>query len=104
MTKNRLAVSDAAATDIVEQANWYSTQSGKALAERWERSVTSAMMRVLNRPDAGTPCEFKSSELRSLRRTAVPGFPKHLLFYRFVSGEVLVLRVVHGARDLEHLF
>jgi hypothetical protein len=33
---NRLVVSDAAAADIVEQADWYSTQSGSALAERWE--------------------------------------------------------------------
>jgi hypothetical protein len=30
--------------------------------------------------------------------------PKHLLFYRFDDDEVFVLRVVHGARDLERLF
>jgi plasmid stabilization system protein ParE len=34
----------------------------------------------------------------------IPKFPKHLLFYRFAEEEVFVLRVVHGARDLENLF
>jgi plasmid stabilization system protein ParE len=31
-------------------------------------------------------------------------FPKHLIFYQAESGEVLILRVIHGARDLESLF
>ena len=32
------------------------------------------------------------------------GISKHLLFYKFDDEEVFVLRVVHGARDLERLF
>jgi hypothetical protein len=32
--KNRLVLSDAAVADIIEQAEWYSTQSGTALAGR----------------------------------------------------------------------
>ncbi|HLX84790.1 MAG TPA: type II toxin-antitoxin system RelE/ParE family toxin [Terriglobales bacterium] len=103
MTKNRLALSDAAVVDIVEQADWYSTQSGKSLAQRWEDAVTSTIMRTLHRPNTGTRCHFQAGELHDLRRTAVSGFPKHLLFYRFDRGVVLILRVVHGARDLEGL-
>jgi plasmid stabilization system protein ParE len=99
--KHRLVFSDAVAADIVEQADWYSAQSGKALAERREDAVTSAIMRVLHRPKAGTPCQFHASELHDLRRTAIPGFPKHLFFYRFDRDEVLMVRVVRGARDLE---
>ena len=101
--KNRLVLSDAAVADIVDQAEWYSAQSGTALAGRWERAVTSAIMRVVSRPTTGVLSTFQSSELRNVRRTAIRGFPKHLLFYRFASGEVFVLRVVHGARDLERL-
>ncbi|MGO9864813.1 MAG: type II toxin-antitoxin system RelE/ParE family toxin [Terriglobales bacterium] len=103
MKKNRLVVSDAAVSDILEQAEWYSAQSGNALAGRWERAVASAILRVVSRPTTGAPCTFQSSELRDVRRTAIRGFPKHLLFYRVDSGEVFVLRVVHGARDLERL-
>ncbi|MBZ5573491.1 MAG: hypothetical protein LAO09_16610 [Acidobacteriia bacterium] len=39
-----------------------------------------------------------------MRRTPISNFPKHLLFYRFQAEEIFILRVVHGARDLERLF
>jgi len=99
----RLVLSDAAIADVVEQADWYIAQSGAALAKRWERAVTSAVLRILANPAAGTRCTFRLIELRDVRRATLPGFPKHLLFYRFRQSEVLVLRVVHGARDLENL-
>jgi toxin ParE1/3/4 len=99
----RLVLSDAAIADILEQADWYAEQSGRLLAKRWEKAATSAILRVVRRPAAGMLCTFRSSELRGVRRTTIPGFPKHLLFYRFREEEVVVLRVVHGARDLEHL-
>jgi toxin ParE1/3/4 len=98
-----LVLSDAAIADILEQAAWYEQQSGTALARRWERAVTAAVLRVLKAPETGTLCSFRSPELIGLRRKAVIGFPRHLLFYRFREGEVFILRVVHGARDLENL-
>ena len=53
MKKHRLVLSDVAAVDIVEQADWYSAQSGKALAARWGYTVTSVetfadLMRLTN--------------------------------------------------------
>lgn len=103
MKKNRVVLSDASAADIIEQADWYSARSGKALAARWEGAVTSAITRVLHRPNTGTPCHFQTVELHDLRRTAIQGFPRHPLFYRVDRDEVLIVRVVHGARDLEPL-
>jgi toxin ParE1/3/4 len=97
----RLALSDAAVVDILEQADWYTTQSGPALARRWEKAVSSAILRILKNPFSGASCAFRPSELHNVRRSTITGFPKHLLFYRFLEGELLVLRVVHGARDLE---
>lgn len=34
----------------------------------------------------------------------VRGFPTHLIFYQRQNTRIVVLRVVHGARDLESLF
>ncbi len=73
MKQPRLLVSDAAVADILEQADWYSVQSGEALAERWERAVTSSVLRIVNRPAMGTLCTFRSVELRDVRRTTIPG-------------------------------
>ncbi len=104
MKKTRLVFSDAAIADVVEQADWYITQSGTALAKRWEKAVTSAVLRILKNPAGGTRCTFRPTGLRDVRRATIGGFPKHLLFYRFQGTEVFILRVVHGARDLENLF
>jgi toxin ParE1/3/4 len=103
MKKPRLVLTDAAIADVLDQADWYLRQAGRALAQRWEKAVTSALSQVLRRPDVGSPCTFRAPELRGVRRKAIPRFPKHLLFYRFDGEEVLVLSVVHGARDLESL-
>ncbi len=104
MKKRRLVFSDAAVADILEQADWYRAQSGRTLALRWERAVASTIKSVVRRPAVGSPCAFRPVELRGIRRVLIPKFPKHLLFYRFTEAEVFVLRVVHGARDLESLF
>jgi toxin ParE1/3/4 len=101
--KAGLVLSDAAVADVLDQADWYIQQSGRTLALRWEKAVTSAISYVLRNPAAGAPCTFRSAELEGVRRAAIPRFPKHLLFYRFDGEEVLVLRIVHGARDLERL-
>jgi toxin ParE1/3/4 len=64
----------------------------------------AAISRLLSKPATGAPCKFRSPALRDVRRATIAGFPRHLLFYRFDQDEVFVLRVVHGARDLEQLF
>ena len=104
MRAPRIVFSDAAMADILEQSDWYAAKSGRNLAERWEEGVTSTLLRIARRPRVGSPCQFGAEQLRGLRRLSVAGFPKHLIFYQAREGEILVLRVVHGARDLESLF
>jgi len=99
-----IVLSDAAVNDVLEQAAWYQEQSGPKLARRWEQAVTSTLLRIAATPAAGAPCTFKAADLRGVRRIAVPRFPKHLVFYRVRSQELIILRIVHGARDLESLF
>lgn len=103
MRNRRLLFSDAAMADILEQADWYSAQSGQRLVLRWEKAVTRAVSSVFRHPATGTSCSLHSVELADVRRTSILGFPKHLLFYRFDDEEIIILRIVHGARDLERL-
>jgi toxin ParE1/3/4 len=99
-----LTFSDAAIGDILEQAEWYEEQADTRLSGRWEHAVSSVLIRLAQRPNSGTPCRFRSDSLRDIRRVPVAGFPKHLIFYRVEKGNVAILRVIHGARDLESLF
>jgi toxin ParE1/3/4 len=104
LNKVQLVLSDLAVADILEQADWYIAKSGKPLAKRWDKAVTATVLRGLKNPASGKLCSFKAPELRDVRRLPIGGFPKHLLFYRVRGSRLLVLRVVHGARDLEALF
>jgi toxin ParE1/3/4 len=100
----RLTLSEAAASDILEQADWYEAQADQKLAKRWEKGVTSTLLRISRWPRTGSPCKFKSTELNDVRRVPVAGFPRHLIFYQSYAREIVVLRIVHGARDIESLF
>jgi plasmid stabilization system protein ParE len=39
-----------------------------------------------------------------MRRVPVSGFTAYLLFYMARADGIDVVRVLHGARDIEHLF
>lgn len=104
MKPRHIVLTDAAVSDILEQAAWYEEQSGLKLARRWEQAVTSVLLRIATTPGGGAPCIFKAADLKGVRRVPVPRFPKHLVFYRVRSQELIILRIVHGARDLESLF
>ena len=100
----QLRISEAAVADILEQADWYRTRGNSALGNRWEEAVTSALLRVTRNPKSGASCRFSAKELAEVRRMIVPKFPKHLVFFQSLRDEVVILRVLHGARDLESLF
>lgn len=44
-------------------------------------------------------CRFTADVFRGTRRVPVAGFTKFLIFYQSRDGEILILRVVHGARE-----
>lgn len=104
MKRLRIRFSEAAITDIIEQSDWYWQRSGEALSARWDQEIDSVIQQILRNPEAGARCSFHSAELVRLRRASIEGFPKHLIFYRISDNEISVLRVLHGARDLEGLF
>lgn len=101
MTK--LRISEAASVSILEQADYYLQTSDVALAQRWETAVDEAVRSLLDWPERGTLCYFRSRSLTDVRWIFVSGFPKHMIFYRFLPQEdaILIVQVLHGARDLE---
>jgi plasmid stabilization system protein ParE len=98
-----LRIPEAAALSIIEQADYYLQSSDVGLAQRWEEAVDQATHSLLNSPARGAPCRFRSPALAGLRWIFVPGFPKHMVFYRFFPNEEVlrIAQVLHGARNLE---
>jgi plasmid stabilization system protein ParE len=103
MKHARLRLTDVAVSDIQEQADWYEPRSDGVVARRWENEVTAALIRIKKNPRSGAKCGFSADELQGIRRMSIAGFPRHLIFYRAEKGEIRILRVVHGTRDLESL-
>ncbi|MFZ1005480.1 MAG: type II toxin-antitoxin system RelE/ParE family toxin [Candidatus Sulfotelmatobacter sp.] len=103
MNRAELRLTDVAVSDILEQADWYEQRSDPALARRWENKVTAALIRIEKNPRSGAKCGFRAEELQGVRRMPIAGFPRHLIFYRAKAEEIKILRVVHGARDLDTL-
>ncbi len=68
MKPRQIVLTDAAVNDILEQAAWYQEQSGLKLADKWEKAVSSILLRLAANPAAGAPCSFKASELTGVRR------------------------------------
>ena len=100
-----LRISEAAARSIVEQADYYEQNANLSLAQRWEGAVDQAVNSLLSLPERGAPCCFRSPALAGLRWIFIPGFPKHMVFYRYLPQEqaILIIQVLHGARNLEIL-
>jgi plasmid stabilization system protein ParE len=103
MNRAELRLTDVAASDIQEQAGWYEQRSDHALARRWESGVTGALTRIQRNPRSCAKCAFSADELQGIRRMSIAGFPRHLIFYRAEKKEIRIIRIVHGARDLESL-
>lgn len=67
-------------------------------------AVEDSLDQLSKFPFAGRLKEFGNEELGSIRVWHVKGFENYLLFYSVGEGSVELIRVLHGARDIENLF
>ena len=58
---------------------------------------------LATQPEMGWKRRLEHPALVSARVFRVTGFEKILIFYRPVQGGIEVLRVIHGARNIEML-
>jgi plasmid stabilization system protein ParE len=98
-----LRISEAAALSIVEQADYYLEAANLDLASRWEAAVDQTIRSLLDFPERGALCRYRSPALAGIRWIFVQDFPRHMVFYRYVSQEqaVLIVQILHGTRNLE---
>jgi plasmid stabilization system protein ParE len=100
-----LRISEAAAVSIIEQADYFLQAADASLAQRWQQAVDEAVRTLLNLPERGTPCRFRSASLAGMRWISISGFPKHMILYRSDPEKqtILIVQVLHGARNLESI-
>jgi toxin ParE1/3/4 len=92
-----------AAADIESQAIWLEDNASAEVVQRFRVAVMEAVARIADTPGAGSPRHVTNQRLSGFRMWKVRGFRNHLLFY-ITSGEVPeVIRLLHGAQDVDRM-
>jgi hypothetical protein len=55
-------------------------------------------------PGIGEPFETANPLFRDLRCFPIPKFPSQIVYYKPLRDGIVVIRVLHGARDADRIF
>lgn len=88
--------------DLDEYAEYIRRDNPRS-ALRFVRAARRTMERLLAMPALGSLYESDEPELTGVRFFPVSRFRNYLVFYRPTSTGIEVLRLLHGARDIESL-
>ncbi|HWE35428.1 MAG TPA: type II toxin-antitoxin system RelE/ParE family toxin [Isosphaeraceae bacterium] len=72
-------------------------------SERFLQALERISLQIAARPDIGAPYPVADPALARLRCVRVPRFRNHLVFYLTFDDRIEVVRVLHGARDVDSL-
>lgn len=91
----------AALHDLDEAADYIRRNGGPDRAIRFLKAADATLARLCTLPGLGTPYEPGEPAFAGLRVLSVDGHRNHLVFYRPMAGGIQVLRLLHGARDID---
>ena len=99
---HRARFSPAADHDLDEQVNFIATDN-PAAALRFYLQVQDTCDLLIRWPEMGAAYESSQSKLRGIRVLPVRGFERFLIFYRALPDGILVVRILHSARDIRRI-
>ena len=71
---------------------------------RFLRAAEETFLELARMPGMGIATSLGDAGDRNLRRWRIRGFENFLIFYRPMEDGIEVIRVLHGAREIERLF
>jgi toxin ParE1/3/4 len=90
--------------DLLEQFVYFGDQSNVELAEQYFAAVDETCRQLVKHPKMGTLYDSGIARLEGMRRFPVEDFEKYLIFYLPHKQGIDVIRVLHGAQDIDSLF
>jgi toxin ParE1/3/4 len=99
----RVIILPAADRDLDEQAEYYLGRNSPETAARWYDQTAATFEFLAKQSGIGTVRKTRKRELAGVRVWPVDGFERHIVFYRPIEGGIEVLRVIHGARDIDRV-
>jgi toxin ParE1/3/4 len=99
----RIIKSDLALSDLEEQAEGFRLRSPKA-ALRFLEAAEALFRQLASMPGIGEPFETANPLLQDLRCFPIPKSPSQIVYYKPLRDGIVVIRVLHGARDADRIF
>lgn len=100
MKKRQLVVRERAMRDL-EERSCYISQHNPAAALRFLEAAKAGLRQLVNMPGLGARYAPDHPLLADLRSFPITRFNRDLIFYRPLADGIEVVRVLHGARDIE---
>jgi toxin ParE1/3/4 len=100
----RFTISPAADQDLDDHAAYLAQEASLETALRFLDAAARTFHTIASMPGLGERRETADPRLDGLRVCRVEGFERHLVFYRPTDDGVQVVRVLHGARDIDQVF
>ncbi len=100
---SRIVRRHAARLDLIATYRHYAQEAGPAVANRFLAQAEATLTRLVRRPGLGTLYNHEHPALTDVRYFPISRFKTYLVFYRPRTGGIEVLRILHGARDLDSI-
>jgi toxin ParE1/3/4 len=89
--------------DLIDHATYIAANNLDA-GGRFLYAAEATFQRLAELPAIGKLSGFSHPQLTDIRQYPIKGFRNYLVFYRIQSETIEILRVLHGAQDLEPTF
>jgi toxin ParE1/3/4 len=93
----------AADQDLDDQAAYLAADARLELALRFYDAARTTFEHLAAMPGVGERWASSHPRLAGVRVSRIEGFENHLIFYRETAEGIDIIRVLHGARDLDRV-
>ena len=101
--KRKVSIRPRAIADIEECATYLADNATQETSLRFRSAIMQAVEQIEFMPGAGSPRQVRNPRLSGLRMWIVPGFRNYLLFYLTPQGVAEIIRLFHGAQDVDSI-
>lgn len=97
---SRIERTDRSVTDLIEHALFIAREHPQA-AHRFVDAAEGAIRKLADMPNMGAIRESSDPALAGLRQWPIKGFRNFLIIYTPLRDGIVVVRIIHGARDVD---
>lgn len=101
---NRKIVIREEAFDDLDKSSTTIGEYSSHASVRFLKEAQKAFSLLADLPGIGAPRDYNNAELRGMRMWSVPAFRKYLIFYLITEDSIEIIRILHGAQNIQEIF